>query len=65
MDTNNIEKIKFTKITQEIMNIIRKFGDENKELEEALFSLIDLVEGEQRSLDNIKSLAFELANKLT
>ncbi|MCY8196542.1 MULTISPECIES: hypothetical protein [Bacteria] len=65
MDTNNIEKIKFTKITQEIMNIIRKFGDENKELEEALFSLIDLVEGEQRSLENIKSLAFELANKLT
>ncbi|MCZ4246867.1 hypothetical protein BXO87_01825 [Bacillus sp. GZB] len=65
MDTNNIEKIKFTKITQEIMNIIRKFGDENKELEEALFNLIDLVEGEQRSLDNIKSLAFELANKLT
>jgi ribosome biogenesis protein Nip4 len=65
METNNIEKVKFAKITQNIMELIRKHADPNSELEKDLFELISLVETEQRKSEEIKSLAFELANKLT
>lgn len=64
MDTNKIEKVSYTKIAQDIMKLIRKHGDENKELEKDLFELIKVVESEQRKADDIKELAFILANKI-
>jgi hypothetical protein len=46
------------------MSLIRKYGSDNKELEKELFELIELVEDEERKKNDIKSLVFELANKL-
>lgn len=66
METNKIEKVNFTKLEQEVVELLRKHcnNNENKELENDLFTLISSIQEQRSKLDDIKSLAFELANKI-
>lgn len=63
-DLEKVEKINFTKLEQEVMNLMSKYGDGNKELEADLFLLHSSIEKERQKKDAIKSLAFDLANKI-
>lgn len=64
MNTDKLEKVRYTNITQPIMAIIRKYGSDNPELEKDLFQLIEIVEKEERKSDDIRELVYVLANKL-
>jgi hypothetical protein len=66
MNTDQVEKLSFTPLTQEVMRIIRIHcrENENKELEKDLFQLIESIEKTQEKHDKVKELAFVLANKL-
>ena len=64
MNVNELQKVNFTKMEQGIMELIRKYGDNNKDLEADLFQFIETIQEERRKADDIKSLAFLLANKL-
>lgn len=66
METNNVERFSTVKTTQKVMKIIMKHcpDGKNPELEKDLFELTSFIENEQRKVDDIKSLAYELANKL-
>ena len=64
MNTENIEKVKFAEITQSIRSIIRNHAAGNEALEKDLIQLLEMTYEEQRKLTVLKTLAFELANKL-
>lgn len=64
METNDINKVNFTKLEQEVMSIIRKYGNLDEGLENDLYNLIESVKKEQETNDQIKTLAFVLANKI-
>lgn len=64
METNNIEKVSFVKLSQEVNKIIRTHAKEDSELENDLYALLELIDQEQVKYDKIKSLAYELAGKL-
>lgn len=64
MNTDKIEKVSYTRMTQSVMTLIRKYCNDNKELEADLYELIETIEKEQRKSDDIKELAFILANKI-
>jgi len=64
MNVDNLQKVSFTKLEQGVMELLRKYANGNKELEDDLFKFIEAIKQEQRKADEIKSLAFLLANKL-
>lgn len=64
MVSENIEKVDFTKLEQEVMSILMKHASDNKELESDLFHLIDSIKCERKKLDEIKSLTYNLASKI-
>lgn len=63
-DLDKVEKVNFTKLQQEVMKLIRKYGSDNAELEKELLELINIIDLERDKNDTIKSLAFDLANKI-
>ena len=63
-DLDKVQKVNFTKLQQEVMKVIRKYGSNNDELENDLMILIKLIDEERDKNDTIKSLAFDLANKI-
>lgn len=64
MNIDKIEKVNFTRLEQEVMKLIRKHADNNKDLEDDLHSLIEVIQEERSHHDEIRSLAFTLANKI-
>lgn len=64
MNTEHVEKMSFTPLTQQVMEIIRTHCKDNKELEKDLFDLIKSIEKVQDKQEKIKELAFVLANKI-
>lgn len=59
-----VEKVSYTKLTQAIMAIIRKYGKENPELEKDLYILIELIEKEENNASNIRAEFYSLLTKL-
>lgn len=64
MDANNIEKVDFVGLTQEVMRLIRKHSDVDSELEKDLLNLIKQIEDEELKQNKVRLLAYELASKL-
>lgn len=61
---DEVKRVNFTRLEQEAMRLIRKHAQNNKELEKDLFSFIEMIQEERRHNDDIRSLAFDLANKI-
>ena len=64
MKTEDAKGIKLSNITQKLMTIIMEHAERGSKLETDLIEVIDAVKEEQNNVDNIKSLAYELASKL-
>lgn len=64
MDTNNVERASFLKISQTVMSVLRDHATENSDLEKDLYEVLNLIDAEQIKADNVKALAYELAAKL-
>ncbi len=64
MKIDKIERVNFTKLEQEVMDIVRKHCKGDDELSKDLFQLISSIDAERAKNEDIRALAFALANKL-
>jgi hypothetical protein len=63
-DLGEIKKVDFTRLEQEVFNLTLKHAADNEELRKDLINLIEMIKEEKKHNDDIKSLAFDLANKI-
>ena len=61
---DDIERINFTKLEQELMKIYRKHGYLSSDLQDDLLALFDTIEELRDKQDKIRELAYTLAEKL-
>lgn len=64
MDTQKIGNVKLSEITYSVISLITKHAGENEDLKNDLLHLIKIIDNEQIKMNALKTLAFELANKL-
>jgi hypothetical protein len=64
METNNVERAIFLKISQAVMSVLREHANNNPQLEQDLYQVLELIDIEQVKADYVKALAYELAAKL-
>ncbi|WP_079709816.1 hypothetical protein [Paraliobacillus ryukyuensis] len=64
METNNVEKVDFSRIQQNMMMILREHAESGSDLEKELSKVIDMINEEQNKSAKIKELVYELAAKL-
>lgn len=64
MDLEKVQGVDFTRLEQEVMRLVRKHCVDNEELEKDMFELLKMIEEERGDSEDIKSLAFVLANKI-
>ena len=66
LETNNIERFSIIDIKSKVESIMIKHckSNQNKELENDLKELLNFLNGEKRKVDNLRTLVFEIVNKL-